>query len=79
MKKSKEKADLAAKRAKARMEAAAQKTKENKERLEKLRLANIKKLADMAEKQRLALIAANEAHKLAHEQAIAARAAQEAK
>lgn len=32
------------------MEAAAQKTKENKERLEKLRLANIKKIADMAEK-----------------------------
>lgn len=79
MKKSKEKAELAAKRAKARMEAAAQKTKENKERLEKLRLANIKKLADMAEKQRLANKAADEAHKRAHEQAIAARAAQEAK
>ena len=61
------------------MEAAAKKTKENKERLEKLRLANIKKLADMAEKQRLALKAANEAHELAHQQAIAARAAQEAK
>jgi len=29
----------------------------------------------MAEKQRLALKAANEAHKLAHEQAVAARAA----
>lgn len=33
----------------------------------------------MAEKQRLANIKANEAHKLAHEQAVVARAAQEAR
>lgn len=37
------------------MEKAAEETKANQERLEKEKKANIKKLAEMAEKQRLAI------------------------
>jgi hypothetical protein len=62
MKIAKEQAEAGRLRAKERMEKAAEETKANKERLEKEKKANIKKLADMAEKQRLAIKKAQEAH-----------------